>query len=119
MRKRFWPCAGTSIRRVKNEFGNASGALGLHAAHGRREYTVDGIDSAELLYELPDGLTRVMGTGLPNLLKGDFRAAGMSHLHVCLDPNCPPFLLVQSDGEYCLFGTRDSAQTESIFNEIG
>ena len=91
----------------------------LTAAHGRREYTVDGIDSAELLYELPDGLTRVMGTGLPNLLKGDFRAAGMSHLHVCLDPNCPPFLLVQSDGEYCLFGTRDAAQTESIFNEIG
>ena len=90
----------------------------LTAVHGKREYTVDNIESAELLYELPDGLTRVMGTGLPDLLKGDFRAKGMSHLNVCLDPTCPPFILVESEGVYCLFGTRDAAQTENIYKEI-
>ena len=90
----------------------------LTATHGRREYTVDDIDRAELLYELPEGLTRVMGTGLPNLLKGDFRAAGMSHLHVCVDPGCPPFLLVESDGEYCLFGTRDAEVTQSVYESL-
>lgn len=90
----------------------------LTAVHGKREYIVDDIDRAELLYELPDGLTRVMGTGLPNLLKGDFRAKGMSHLNVCLDPTCPPFILVESKGEYCLFGTRDAAQTENIYKKM-
>ena len=90
----------------------------LTAAHGRREYTVDDIDRAELLYELPEGLMRVMGTGLPNLLKGDFRAADINHLYVCLDPGCPPFLLVQSDGEYCLFGTRDAEVTQRVYESL-
>lgn len=78
------------------------------------------IESAELLDELPEHLVRRVGTGAENLLKGDFSAAKYGRLKLCLDPNCPPFLLVEcAGGEVYLIGSRTEGETEVIFGEIG
>lgn len=93
----------------------------LTAAHGGREYEVarEDILSVEQLEELPHGLRRTVGTGLPTLLKGSFTAPGLGALNVCLDPGCPPFLLVEEKGgTRYLLGSRDSAWTESLADEL-
>ena len=78
------------------------------------------IESAELLDELPEHLVRSVGTGAENLLKGDFSAAEYGRLKLCLDPTCPPFLLVEcAGGETYLLGSRTEGETEVIFGEIG
>ena len=78
------------------------------------------IERAELLDELPEHLVRRVGTGAENLLKGDFSAAEYGRLKLCLDPNCPPFLLVEcAGGEVYLIGSRTEGETEVIFGEIG
>ncbi|MBQ2896207.1 MAG: hypothetical protein IJE26_05815 [Oscillospiraceae bacterium] len=89
----------------------------LIASHGNKTYTVDNITGLELLDQLPDGLVRVMGTGASDLLKGDFRAKGISRLNVCLDPGCPPFILAESEGAYFLLGTRNAGHTVSVYEK--
>ena len=78
------------------------------------------IESAELLDEPPERLVRAVGTGAENLLKGDFSAAEYGRLKLCLDPTCPPFLLVEcAGGETYLLGSRTEGETEVIFGVIG
>ena len=73
----------------------------------------------ELLEDLPDGLTRTAGTGMENLLTGNFSAPGIGSLRVCLDPTCPPFLLVTGrDGRNLLLGCRDAAATEDVWSRL-
>lgn len=93
----------------------------LTASHGAREYvlTREDIVDAEILTELPRGLRRTMGTGMPNLLKGKFVAPGLGSLDVCLDPTCPPFLLLKdTEGHQYLFGSRETGLVEQIHEEL-
>lgn len=62
----------------------------------------DVTDSA-LLSELPDA-TRIAGTGLDNLLKGSFSVEGYGMVKLCLDPNDPPFLVLETEKTTYILG---------------
>ncbi len=62
------------------------------------------IESAEVLDELPKGMTRVMGTGADRLLKGQFQTP-WGRATLCLDPRTGPWLKVtMADGKLYLLG---------------
>lgn len=91
----------------------------LVAGQGKGQYRIplDQVEETELLEKLPDKLARVMGTGLENLLKGDFSAPGLSALKVSLDPTSPPFLLLRTKkGRTYLLGLRERLQTEAVYD---
>lgn len=91
------------------------------ASHGSTRYTVEleDITGVELLETLPENMIRTNGTGMENLLKGRFKSAGIGSMKVCLDPNCPPFLLIAAeDGQHYLFGSRDEGLAEEIFEKL-
>ncbi len=81
-------------------------------------YTKD-IQSAELLQKLPEGLSRTWGTGADELLKGNFTAEGLGALNLCLDPNCPPYILIsKKSGNKLLLGTRSAEETLAVWAQI-
>lgn len=83
------------------------------------EISLDEIKSAELMEELPTKLVRNMGTGLENLLKGDFTAQDYGSMKVCLDPQCPPYLFVEKEnGQKFLVGSREEGKIEAIYEII-
>ncbi len=83
------------------------------------EISLDDIKSAELLESLPPKLVRIMGTGLENLLKGDFSAQDYGSMKVCLDPQCPPYLFVeQENGAKFLFGSREDGKIADIYENL-
>lgn len=84
------------------------------------KYTVPltDIEDVTLLTDLPEGLSRVMGTGMPNYLAGKFSAADYGRLELCLDPTAPPFLLIKTADRTYLAGTRDAALTEAIYKAL-
>lgn len=97
------------------------GDTAVTAAIGSTTYTVPlgDIAEAELLESLPENLIRTNGTGMENLLKGRFKAPALGRMTLCLDPTCPPFLLLTtSDGRHYLFGSREAGQTEEIFMQL-
>lgn len=96
-------------------------ATAITASHGNSRYEValEDIETVTLLDTLPKGLHRVAGTGMENLRKGRFRSPELGNLTLCLDPQCPPFLLIQTtDGRHFLFGTRDSWLSEDTIAEL-
>lgn len=91
------------------------------STNGGTTYSVpfDEIESAELLNELPENLSRKLGTGLENLLKGKFTAKGILDLKVCLDPTCGPFIMITTKGnQHYLFGSRDTELTERVYEML-
>lgn len=83
------------------------------------EISLDEIKSAELMEELPTKLVRNMGTGLENLMKGDFSAQDYGSMKVCLDPQCPPYLFVEKEnGQKFLVGSREEGKIEAIYELI-
>lgn len=92
----------------------------LYSIYGRTEYRIDIDDmvSVELLEELPR-MTRNVGTGLPNLLQGKFTGEGIGRMRICLNPEQPPFLLIETaeDGIYLLGGTQEG-EVEAIYDQI-
>lgn len=91
------------------------------ASIGGTKYEIALVDisQAELLEALPDKMIRTVGTGTEKLLKGRFSAASIGNMLVCLDPTCPPFILITTDtGRHYLFGSRSPEQTETIFELI-
>ena len=94
----------------------------LTASYGSSSYEVmlGEIEEAELLETLPERLWRVGGTGAENLQKGKFRSPVLGNMTLCLDPQCPPFLLIKTTGgQYYLFGTREAGTTQRAFDAIG
>ena len=93
----------------------------LTAKSGGKEYQISlsEIEEAELLEKLPGDLSRVVGTGLDTLLKGRFTSKETGSVEVCLDPTCPPFILITTDQDrHYLFGTRDSVKTRAIYEKL-
>ncbi len=108
-----------SLGRRKIDISLSEGTL--VAKSGMTSYEIDAgqIDSVILLEDLPDGLYRVMGTGMPTLIKGDFTATGLGHINVMADPTTPPFILIHTtSGKYYLLGSRDSSATEDYYGEL-
>lgn len=88
---------------------------------GSSEYTVafEEIEKAELLEKLPDNMIRTYGTGMENLLRGNFSAEGIGEMKVCLDPNHAPFILITTHGnKHYLFGSRDAGLTNQIYDQL-
>lgn len=83
------------------------------------EVEIETIESVELLDQLPQGMNRVYGVGAEKLLMGRFRSNELGDITLCLDPQCPPFLLIKTtDGRQFLFGTRDPAVAETVLSRI-
>ena len=61
------------------------------------------ITDAVLLEELPD-CWRVAGTGMEDLLKGSFNVEGYGLSTLCLNPESPPFLLLETADRAYFFG---------------
>ncbi|MCL2006871.1 MAG: hypothetical protein FWG77_02180 [Treponema sp.] len=91
----------------------------LIARHTGNRYTIQvgEIESIELIEELPS-MVRVAGTGLDNLLKGNFRAGPLGPSRVNLQPGDPPFLVIQSGGNTYLLNDADSSVTRDVYSRI-
>ena len=91
------------------------------SSRAKVEYTVpyEEIADVQLLEELPKNMVRTFGTGMENLLKGDFNASGIGSMKVCLDPNYAPFILITTDrGQNYLFGCRDGELTKQVYEQL-
>ncbi len=87
------------------------------ADHGGPAYELplEDIDSAELLDALPS-CRRVMGTGLDTLLKGEFVLGDGQRAKLCLNPQVPPFLLVETrEGGVYLLGGGTEQETRDVY----
>lgn len=87
---------------------------GYTVTAGDKEYAIPQDAEITLLDELPP-MVRVMGTGLPNYLGGQYSIGEVGAAKVCLDPTCPPFLLIESEEGTYLFGSRIDGQTEAVY----
>lgn len=88
---------------------------------GTSSYSVprDEISDIVLLDELPAGMIRTGGLGMPNLFKGNFSAKGHQNLKVIADPETPPYLLITlRDNSAYLFGTHNNNDARIIYNQL-
>lgn len=93
----------------------------LIAHRGNKEVLLErsDISDIELLDELPEKMIKNIGTGLEKLMYGSFSAQGIGQIRLCLDPQVPPFLLVElEDGSHYLLGSRQPGEIEEIYNQI-
>ena len=91
------------------------------AVSGGTKYVVsaDHMKEVQLLNELPEHLVRKFGTGMEDLLKGRFSSDITGEVKVCLDPTCPPFLLISTeDGSTYLSGSREQGKIEQIYTAL-
>lgn len=64
---------------------------------------LDEITGAELLEKLPE-CRRVAGTAMEDLLKGSYTVEGYGSAKLCLNPNEPPFLVLETEARAYFFG---------------
>lgn len=93
----------------------------LTASHTGTVYDLDigSITVARMIDVLPSGGIRTNGTAMSTVLKGNFRYDGIGSCRLCLNPQVPPFLVVDTagDGIY-IFGSHDSGETRAIFEKL-
>ncbi len=75
------------------------------------------IRSAALLEALPDAV-KLSGTGFDTFLQGKFRVEGYGVCELCLNPETPPFLLLETAEETWLLGVESEAETRAIYAEL-
>ena len=75
------------------------------------------IRSAALLEELP-GVVKLSGTGFDTFLQGKFRVEGYGVCDLCLNPEAPPFLLLETAEKTWLLGTESEAEARAIYAEL-
>lgn len=91
----------------------------VQSGWNRYEIKLDDIKEVGLQKELPTHLSRRMGTGMDTYLEGNFKADGIGDLKVLLDPTVSPYILIQTnEGDYYLFGSRDSSFTKDTYNAL-
>lgn len=92
----------------------------LVAQQMREDYAVplDSIEDLELVQQLPD-LSRVNGTGMPNLSKGTYRDRDTGErCEVFLNPENSVFLKFTSDGTTYYMSAADDVQTAEVYHEL-
>lgn len=102
-----------------SEINTDIGTDSIFIKGGMHEYNikVEDITDVQLLEELP-AIARTAGTGLPELLGGNFSSKEYGKLKVCLDPTSPPFVLVETEEQTYLLGTKDAQQTTAIYEAL-
>lgn len=76
-----------------------------------------GIRSAALLEELPD-VVKLSGTGIDTFLQGKFRLEGYGVCELCLNPEAPPFLLLETAEGTWLLGAESESEARAIYAEL-
>ena len=75
------------------------------------EIPLEDIREAELLEELPE-ISKVSGTSMDNVKKGNFKSREPGRMKVCLDPRESPYLLLTlEDGSLYLLGSSSREET--------
>lgn len=89
------------------------------AEHLKNEYTInlDDIKEVKLITKLPKN-SRVMGTGMKNLSKGNFSVEGYGDCQVCLNPNNNEFIVVTTDKDIYIFSDEDNAGTKEVYKKL-
>lgn len=83
------------------------------------EIPLEDIVEVELIDKLPEKLVRTWGTGMENLLKGNFSSPSTGNMKLCLDPNVAPFIFItMKNGDKYMFGVRDKDETEKIYLKL-
>ena len=77
------------------------------------EIELNEIEQVQLLEKLPPSV-RVWGTGMPNLLKGSFSVEGYGMCELCVNPEAPPFLLVETTKKTYILGTGNVEEIASL-----
>jgi uncharacterized membrane protein len=92
----------------------------LAAHHTGKVYDLDisDIESAYLLDALPSGGVRTNGTAMETVLKGNFRYDGLGDCRVCLNPQVPPFIVVETAETMYIFGSNDAGETHSVYKAL-
>ena len=80
------------------------------------EIPLDQIENAELLESMPSA-SRIAGTGMKNLLKGSFVVEGYGNAALCLDPNEPPFIFLETDERTYILGGDNTAEIYRLIQE--
>ena len=75
------------------------------------------IRSAALLEALPDAV-KLSGTGFDTFLQGKFRVEGYGVCELCLNPETPPFLLLETAEETWLLGAESTATAQAVYAEL-
>lgn len=78
------------------------------------EIPVEEITMVRLLESLPSA-SRTWGTGMPNLLKGNFSVTGYGSCKLCLNPESPPFLLVMTEDQTYILGME---QAKAVYKSL-
>lgn len=91
----------------------------LVATHTTKKYNVplSDISSVTLLHELPPH-TRDAGTAMDSVLKGNFTLQGIGKCKLSLNPNCPPFLVIEAHGITYVLGASDSEKAMSCYKTV-
>ena len=91
----------------------------LKADLGIIHYNIDAstIKEIELLNTLPEGMQRIAGMGMDNLLQGSF-SSKIGKMTVLADPQKAPFILIRTDEKTWLLGTRESSETERLYEQL-
>ena len=118
----FMPLLGVWIMGEESapvELALTDTALVASQAGSEYEIALDEIREVQLLDELPDGLRRVMGTGMDTVLKGRFTSEKWGSLELCLDPRTGPWLLVTTaGGATYLLGSGTAGAAEELFTAL-
>jgi hypothetical protein len=91
----------------------------LIATHTGPVYTLDikDIESAYLLDTLPSG-TKTNGTAFKTLSKGSFKLDGLGACRLCLNPQVPPFIVVNTADHIYVLGSNEAAETAAVYREL-
>ncbi|MBQ1878225.1 MAG: hypothetical protein II161_05340, partial [Erysipelotrichaceae bacterium] len=92
----------------------------LKADLGMIHYDIAASDIKEirLLETLPEGLNKVAGIGMDDLIQGRFSSTEFGNLTVLADPQKGPFILIVTGEKTWMLGTRDGNQTKKLYEQL-
>lgn len=91
----------------------------LEAQHSGSHYEIPlgKIETVEILNQLPR-MTKIAGTGMDSVCKGQYSAEDYGRVTACIDPRTGPWLLITDDeGTQYLLGDSDG-DTEAIYDSL-
>ncbi len=92
----------------------------LLAVHTGKVYEVDidDIAAAYLLDALPSGGIRTNGTAMKTVYKGNWRFNGIGPCRLSLNPQVPPFLVIETAERTYIFGSNEADETRTVYQEL-